>query len=242
MIGHEIRLTLVRSHPRQARRRIARASGCADVASGRAAAIPATHRAPKGRLHENEYWRFCLDHVREYNHSYNYFCRHERRCRDRSTRRMRSPAIARPGRWAWATPASADFGPDDARDPFNVFREFGGGPTAARPSASSRSARCATPSARRCTSLGSRKAPTRRDQGALQAPGEAASSRRQRRRPRQRGQAARDHPGLQLSQVDRRLLSAIVAGRGRPSRARAPRAAMRQRRAVAAGHVADHAE
>jgi curved DNA-binding protein CbpA len=33
----------------------------------------ATHRAPKGRLREGEYWRFCLDHVREYNHSYNYF-------------------------------------------------------------------------------------------------------------------------------------------------------------------------
>jgi hypothetical protein len=33
----------------------------------------ATHRAPKGRTRENEYWRFCLDHVREYNHSYNFF-------------------------------------------------------------------------------------------------------------------------------------------------------------------------
>ena len=33
----------------------------------------ATHRAPKGRTRENEYWRFCLEHVREYNHSYNYF-------------------------------------------------------------------------------------------------------------------------------------------------------------------------
>jgi len=33
----------------------------------------ATHRAPKGRLREGEYWRFCLDHVRQYNHSYNYF-------------------------------------------------------------------------------------------------------------------------------------------------------------------------
>src|SRR3984885_15429491 len=32
-----------------------------------------THRAPKGRTREREYWRFCLDHVREYNHSYNYF-------------------------------------------------------------------------------------------------------------------------------------------------------------------------
>ncbi len=33
----------------------------------------ATHRAPKGRGHEREYWRFCLDHVREYNQSYNFF-------------------------------------------------------------------------------------------------------------------------------------------------------------------------
>jgi hypothetical protein len=34
---------------------------------------PATHRAPKGRLRAGEYWRFCLDHVREYNNSYNFF-------------------------------------------------------------------------------------------------------------------------------------------------------------------------
>lgn len=33
----------------------------------------ATHRAPKGREQANEYWRFCLDHVREYNNSYNFF-------------------------------------------------------------------------------------------------------------------------------------------------------------------------
>ena len=33
----------------------------------------ATHRAPKGRHREREYWRFCLDHVREYNQSYNFF-------------------------------------------------------------------------------------------------------------------------------------------------------------------------
>ncbi|MEX0697098.1 MAG: DnaJ domain-containing protein [Xanthobacteraceae bacterium] len=34
---------------------------------------PATYRAPKGRQHEREYWRFCLTHVREYNKAYNYF-------------------------------------------------------------------------------------------------------------------------------------------------------------------------
>ena len=33
----------------------------------------ATHRAPKGRLREKEYWRFCLAHVREYNQAYNFF-------------------------------------------------------------------------------------------------------------------------------------------------------------------------
>jgi len=33
----------------------------------------ASHRAPKGRNSEKEYWRFCLAHVREYNQSYNFF-------------------------------------------------------------------------------------------------------------------------------------------------------------------------
>jgi hypothetical protein len=33
----------------------------------------ATHRAPKGRDREGQYHRFCLDHVRLYNKSYNYF-------------------------------------------------------------------------------------------------------------------------------------------------------------------------
>ena len=32
-----------------------------------------THRAPKGRNLEGEYFWFCLDHVRQYNKSYNYF-------------------------------------------------------------------------------------------------------------------------------------------------------------------------
>ncbi len=34
---------------------------------------PGLYPAPKGRGHEGEYHRFCLDHVREYNKSYNYF-------------------------------------------------------------------------------------------------------------------------------------------------------------------------
>jgi outer membrane scaffolding protein for murein synthesis (MipA/OmpV family) len=31
------------------------------------------HRAPKGRGHDGEYHLFCMDHVRRYNKSYNYF-------------------------------------------------------------------------------------------------------------------------------------------------------------------------
>ena len=34
---------------------------------------PGTHRAPKGRDQEGQYFHFCVDHVREYNKSYNYF-------------------------------------------------------------------------------------------------------------------------------------------------------------------------
>lgn len=34
---------------------------------------PGGYRAPKGRLREGQYFHFCLDHVRDYNKSYNYF-------------------------------------------------------------------------------------------------------------------------------------------------------------------------
>jgi curved DNA-binding protein CbpA len=41
-----------------------------DMAGCKAAA---THKAPKGRNAEGEYFWFCIDHVRQYNKSYNYF-------------------------------------------------------------------------------------------------------------------------------------------------------------------------
>jgi DnaJ-like protein len=34
---------------------------------------PGEFRAPKGRGREGQFWRFCLDHVRSYNQTYNYF-------------------------------------------------------------------------------------------------------------------------------------------------------------------------
>jgi hypothetical protein len=87
----------------------------------------ATHRAPKGRTHENEYWRFCLEHVREYNHSYNYFSGMS----DDAVMRYQKDAVTghRPT-WKMGTgnrPAGGggEFGPQAPHDPFNVFREFG---------------------------------------------------------------------------------------------------------------------
>jgi hypothetical protein len=59
----------IRVKPDQDRRLRATCPGCEWPGCNAAA----THRAPKGRTRENEYWRLCLPHVREYNHSYNYF-------------------------------------------------------------------------------------------------------------------------------------------------------------------------
>jgi hypothetical protein len=59
----------IRVKPDQDRRQRAELPGCQWPGCG----APATHRAPKGRLRASEYWRFCLDHVREYNNSYNFF-------------------------------------------------------------------------------------------------------------------------------------------------------------------------
>ncbi len=59
----------IRVKPDQDRRARAGLPGCQWPDCG----APATHRAPKGRLRASEYWRFCLEHVREYNNSYNFF-------------------------------------------------------------------------------------------------------------------------------------------------------------------------
>jgi DnaJ-like protein len=92
----------------------------------------ATHRAPKGRMRENEHWRFCLCHVREYNHSYNFFAG----MTDDAIARYQKEAVTghRPtwkmgmngGRPA-SRSYSARFQPDGgADDPFEMLREFGG--------------------------------------------------------------------------------------------------------------------
>src|SRR5262244_2891455 len=94
---------------------------------------PATHRAPKGRLREREYWRFCLEHVREYNHAYNFFAgmsaediaRYQKEAviGHRPTWKMGMNG-GRPTSRSHSSRLHPDFGGAD--DPFGVFRELGG--------------------------------------------------------------------------------------------------------------------
>jgi hypothetical protein len=59
----------IRVKPDQDRRLRAELPGCQWPGCD----APAAHRAPKGRLRASEYWRFCLEHAREYNNTYNFF-------------------------------------------------------------------------------------------------------------------------------------------------------------------------
>jgi DnaJ domain len=105
---------------------------------------PATHRAPKGRLREREYWQFCLDHVRAYNHTYNFFAGMSA---DDIARYQKDAVIGHRPTWKMgmnggrpsARSHSSRFHPGfgGADDPFGVFREFGG-PAGARPGAERR--------------------------------------------------------------------------------------------------------
>jgi hypothetical protein len=107
---------------------------------------PATHRAPKGRLREQEYWRFCLDHVRAYNHSYNFFAGMST---DDIARYQKEAVIGHRPTWRLgmnggkpaARSHSSRFQPDfsGAFDPFGVFRDFGGA-DGARPGSERRAA------------------------------------------------------------------------------------------------------
>src|SRR5262249_6578005 len=94
---------------------------------------PATHRAPKGRQREREYWRFCLEHVREYNHAYNFFAgmsaediaRYQKDAviGHRPTWKMGMNG-GRPTSRSHSSRLRPEFNLAD--DPFGVFREFGG--------------------------------------------------------------------------------------------------------------------
>src|SRR6516225_5879755 len=86
-----------------------------------------SHRAPKGRDNSREYWHFCLDHVREYNQSYNFFSG------------MNAEAVARYQKdaltghrptWKMGANGGVKKGTeaeiDGAFDPFSMFSEING--------------------------------------------------------------------------------------------------------------------
>ena len=107
---------------------------------------PATHRAPKGRLQASEYWRFCLEHVREYNNSYNFFAGMS----DDAVAQYQKEAVTghRPT-WKMGSIGGKRASPRRARggfraaeweaaDPFSMLGETGGQPGHARPASEGR--------------------------------------------------------------------------------------------------------
>ncbi len=118
----------IRIKPRaEAERKAVRDTGPACEWPG--CACTGTHRAPKGRQQEREYWRFCIEHVREYNQSYNYFSGMS----DDAVARYQKDALTghRP---TWKLGANAgikgkskvDDAFEGAADPFHVFSELNG--------------------------------------------------------------------------------------------------------------------
>jgi hypothetical protein len=95
------------------------------------------HRAPKGRENSREYWHYCLDHVREYNQSYNFFsgmnadavARYQKDAMTGHRPTWKMGANGSPGKGKSA--AASEF--DGAADPFSVFAELGGGGARFRP-------------------------------------------------------------------------------------------------------------
>ncbi len=82
-----------------------------------------THRAPKGRQAEGEYFFYCLDHVREYNQSYNYFAGMS----DDAVYAYQKDALTghRP---TWKMGQRGETPADGTRDPFGFSHEMGGQP------------------------------------------------------------------------------------------------------------------
>jgi DnaJ-like protein len=86
------------------------------------------HRAPKGRENSREYWHFCLNHVREYNQSYNFF---QGMNADAVARYQKDALTGHRPTWKMgANNGAKKGGVDDelggAADPFNVFSELNG--------------------------------------------------------------------------------------------------------------------
>jgi curved DNA-binding protein CbpA len=84
-----------------------------------------THKAPMGRDNEGKYYHFCVDHVRQYNASYNYFTGMS----DRDIETFQKDAITghRPT-WKTGTGGSTASGGRWAKDPVADASEAGNDP------------------------------------------------------------------------------------------------------------------
>ena len=87
------------------------------------------HRAPKGRENSKEYWHFCLNHVREYNQSYNFFSGMNadavaRYQKDALTGHRPTWKMGANGTKGKGRTAEADL--EGAADPFSMFSELNG--------------------------------------------------------------------------------------------------------------------
>ncbi len=85
------------------------------------------HRAPKGRENSREYWHFCLDHVREYNQSYNFFSGMNA---DAVARYQKDALTGHRPTWKMGANGGVKKGAeaeiDGAFDPFSMFSELNG--------------------------------------------------------------------------------------------------------------------
>jgi hypothetical protein len=81
-----------------------------------------THRAPKGRGNEAQQWRYCLEHVREYNQSYNYFAGMSE---DAVLKYQKDALTGHRPTWKMGTGQRGTV-EEHAHDPFGMFRELGG--------------------------------------------------------------------------------------------------------------------
>ena len=152
-------------------------------------------RAPMGRLREGQYFCFCLDHVREYNASYNYF---NGMSDDAIARYQRDDLVGHRPTWSMGVNrAGRAFREDPAdpksfSDPLGLFRARS---HRARPEA--KQSRYGLAATKALTTLGlDELGRFRRHQVALQGSGQTAPSGRQWRGSLVRGQIARDHPRL----------------------------------------------
>ena len=107
---------------------------------------PGTHKAPVGRDQEGRYYHFCVDHVRLYNKSYNYFSGlndNDIQAYLKASMTGHRPTWKMGSNSSGAMPSTAPSGPPrrwskHTRDTFNLFGETG---TRAKPEMAPRKAR-----------------------------------------------------------------------------------------------------